>query len=62
MVSAILYIALQLLNCSDLGLECHGLGLAVCGLGLVVYGLGLGLCGLVNIPALRHYINKCKKT
>jgi len=49
MVSAILHITLQLLNCSGLGLECHGLGLAVCGLGLVVYGLGL--CGLANIPA-----------
>jgi len=51
MVSAILYITLQLLNCSGLGHECHSLGLAVYGLGLdlVVYGLGLGLCGLVNI-------------
>ena len=63
MVSAILYITLQLLNCSGLGLECHGgLGLAVCGLGLVVYGLGL--CGLVNIlvvglvvAAMQHYNN-----
>jgi len=53
MVSAILYITLQLLNCSGPGFECHGLGLSVCGrgLGLVVYGLGLGLCDLVNIPA-----------
>ena len=36
MVSEILYISLQLVNCSGLGLECHGLDL-----GLVVYGLGL---------------------
>ena len=45
MISAILYITLQLLNCSDLGLECHGHG-------LMVYGLGLGLYmyDLVNIP------------
>jgi len=61
---AILYITLQLLNCSGLGLvvygfglglECYGLGLAVCGLGLglVLYGLGLGLCGLVNIPGTK---------
>jgi len=56
MVSAILYITLQLLNCSGLGLECHG------GIGLVVYGLGL--CGLVNIlvvglvvAAMQHYNN-----
>jgi len=48
MVSAILYITLQLLNCSGLGLECHVLGLTIYGLDLVVYGLGL--CGLVNIP------------
>jgi len=47
MVSAILYITLQLLNYSGCGL-----GLAVCGLGLglVVFGLGFGLCGLINIP------------
>ena len=55
MVSAILYITLQLLNCSGLGLECHGFGL-----GLVVYGLGLGIldctCALVNIPAYYTYI------
>jgi len=37
MVSAILYIILQLLNCSGLGLECHGIGLGLCGL-------------IVNIP------------
>ena len=57
MVSAILYISLQLVNCSGLGLECHvlDLGLVVYGLGLECHALDLGLVVMalaLNVMAL----------